>query len=88
MTKWYTEEEYEEETEPPWLEWEPGQPNGQDRQTCTGISVTGNNLLYDLTCSEFTFCYMCRFEDITFFKFRGLCENLEEMMDKRYHIDT
>ena len=88
MSLWYTEDEYEEETSPPWLEWEPGQPNGQDRQTCTGISVTGNNLLYDLTCSDFTFCYMCRFEDITFFKFRGLCENLEEMMDQRYLIDT
>ena len=88
MNLWYTEEEYEEETQPPWLEWEPGQPNGQDRQTCTGISVTGNNLLYDLTCSDSTLCYMCRFEDITFFKFRGLCENLEEMMDQRYLIDT
>ena len=88
MSLWYTEDEYEEETPPPWLEWEPGQPNGQDRQTCTGINVAGTNLLYDLTCSDFTYCYMCRFEDITFFKFRGLCENLEEMMDQRYLIDT
>ena len=88
MSLWYTEDEYEEETKPLWLEWEPGQPNGQDRQTCTGISVTGNNLLYDLSCNEFSYCYMCRFEDITFFKFRGLCENLEEMMDQRYLIDT
>ena len=87
-TVWYTEEEYEEETRPKWLEWEPGQPNGQDRQTCTGISLTGANLLYDLTCSTSSYCYMCKFEDITFFKFRGLCENLEEKMDQRYLIDT
>ena len=87
-TAWYTEDEYDEETPPPWLEWEPGQPNGQDRQTCAGISLTGRNLLYDLTCSEASYCYMCKFEDITFFKFRGLCENLEEKMDQRYLIDT
>jgi len=87
-TAWYTEEEYEEETSPAWLEWQPGQPNGQDRQTCTGISVSGGNLLYDLPCTETSYCYMCRFEDITFFKFRGLCENLEDEMDQRYLIDT
>ena len=44
--------------------------------------------MFDFTCSDSTLCSMCRFEDIMFFKFRGLCENLEEMIDKRYFIDT
>ena len=90
QTKWYIEEEYQEETAPPWLVWEPGQPNGQDRQTCTSVSLeeSSSNFIYDETCSQSMNCYMCKFEDITFFKFRGLCQNLQERIDRRYLIDT
>ena len=87
---WYTEEEFQQETPPPWLVWEPGQPNGQDRQTCTvvGLAESASNLIFDDTCSVDKYCFMCKFEDITFFKFRGLCENLQEKIDRRYLIDT
>ena len=52
------------------------------------LLVTGSNLLLDVTCSDAGYCYMCKFKDITFFKFRGLCENLQKIIDRRYLIDT
>ena len=78
---------------PPWLEWEKSQPNGLDMEECAmvGISDTfgigASPLAYDADCIKPNNCFMCEFEDITYFNMRGLCSKLDNILDIQYLVD-
>ena len=73
--------------EPPWLEWEKSQPNGLDMEECTKISLGESPFIYDIDCHTPHYCFMCEFEDITKFTIRGLCNNLDHILDIQYLVD-
>ena len=73
--------------EPPWLEWEKGQPNGLGMEECVKASIEDNPLLFDADCHVPRYCFLCEFEDITNFNIRGLCSNLEKILDIKYLVD-
>ena len=73
--------------EPPWLVWEKGQPNGLDLEECTIVGIGDNPNIYDNDCITSDYCYMCEFEDITYFNMRGLCSNLNNILDLSYLVD-
>ena len=72
---------------PRWLNWEPGQPNGQGHQPCSAIE-SSSTTLSDLPCTWNENCFACNFKDITMFELRGLCPELLNIFDNRYLIDT
>ena len=73
--------------EPPWLVWREVQPNGLHLERCTGVEIGGSHFVYDLDCVEKNLCYMCEFEDITYFNIRGFCSNLQNILDLNYLVD-
>ena len=72
---------------PDWLQWEPGQPNGQGHQPCSGIAL-GTTTLSDLDCAMDKNCFVCNFEDINMFELRGLCPDILNKVDNKYLVDT
>ena len=73
--------------EPPWLQWEKGQPNGLHLEKCASIIIGENIGIFDDDCKTSNYCYMCEFEDITYFNIRGLCSNLKNILDSSYLVD-
>jgi len=72
--------------EPTWLEWLPGQPNGLHLEECAMVKFD-SPYVYDVDCIQKNQCYMCEFEDITYFSIRGLCNNLKSSLDLLYLVD-
>ena len=73
---------------PPWLIWAKGQPNGLDMESCTTVSLVENDhRVFDSDCTQSQYCFMCEFEDITYFNIRGLCSNLKNILDISYLVD-
>ena len=74
---------------PDWLVWEKGQPNGGDLEKCASVFLNDKSspFAYDSDCVESDYCYICDFEDITFFNFRGLCRNLHSVLDLEYLVN-
>ena len=53
-----------------------------------GVISLGENLhIYDIDCHTSQYCFMCEFEDITKFTIRGLCSNLDNILDIQYLVD-
>ena len=73
--------------EPPWLGWQKGQPNGLHLEDCTSVQIGDSPYVYDDDCIQEGYCYMCEFEDITYFNIRGLCSNLKSILDLSYLVD-
>ena len=58
------------------------QPNGLDMEQCTIVGLEDSPLVYDADCYTSDYCFMCEFADITYFNIRGLCDNLNSILDK------
>ena len=75
--------------EPVWLEWAPGQPNGDTFESCVGVGVGAGDdtpAVYDVECSQ-PWDSLCRVSKVTLFRVRGLCEALEDIVDHKYFVN-
>ena len=52
-----------------------------------GVGIGNSYKVYDSDCRRSDYCYMCEFEDITYFNMRGLCSNLNNILDSSYLVD-
>ena len=78
---------YLDKLAPDWLEWQPGQPNGEIVESCVGITTSDDTpLYYDTECS-YSFQHLCRVKKVTLFQILGLCENLEKTIDAKYFVN-
>ena len=81
-----SEEEWKdrENKEVQYLPWKKGQPNGGNRENCASLWLEGSKASYGDTGCGWEANFYCKIKDFQVFQLRGMCEEKEETIDRKY----